>query len=112
MNNYWHDNSGHAFEIGDGGYVLAEGNAFQDVTTPVEDPVDGSLFISPDASTNADCKSYLGRACELNSMGNSGTFSQSDEGLLSKFKGQNIASADASSNVPSSAVKNAGQGHL
>ena len=45
-------------------------------------------------------------------MGNSGIFIQSDEGLLSKFKGQNIASADASSNVPSSAVKNAGQGHL
>ena len=45
-------------------------------------------------------------------MGNSGTFSQSDEGLLSKFKGQNIASADASSNVASSVVKNAGQGHL
>ncbi|OJJ81702.1 polysaccharide lyase family 1 protein, partial [Aspergillus glaucus CBS 516.65] len=112
VNNYWHDNSGHAFEIGEGGYVLAEGNVFQDVTTPVEDPVDGQLFTSTDASSNAQCSSYLGRDCEVNGFGNSGTFNQDDTSLLSKFKGQNIASADAYSKVASSVTSNAGQGHL
>lgn len=112
VNNYFHDNSGHAFEIGEGGYVLAEGNDFQDVTTPVEDPIDGQLFASPDTSTNAACKTYLGRACEVNGFGSSGAFNQADEGLLSKFKGQSIASADTYGNVASNVVKNAGQGHL
>ncbi|PLB49088.1 hypothetical protein P170DRAFT_383689 [Aspergillus steynii IBT 23096] len=112
VNNYWHDNSGHAFEIGEGGYVLAEGNVFQNINVVAEDPINGALFTSPDAGTNAVCSSYLGRACEINGFGSSGTFSQADEDFLSNFKGKNIASAEAYGNVASSVTSNAGQGHL
>lgn len=112
VNNYWYDNSGHAFEIGSGGYVLAEGNVFQNIDTVVESPIDGELFTSPDTNTNKVCSSYLGRVCQSNGFGSSGTFSQSDESFLSKFEGQNIASATAYTSVVSSVNSNAGQGKL
>ncbi|KAJ5370554.1 uncharacterized protein N7496_006646 [Penicillium cataractarum] len=112
VNNYWYDNSGHAFEIGSGGYVLAEGNVFQNIDTVVESPVDGQLFTSPSTSANTACSNYLGRVCQINGFGSSGTFSQSDTGFFSKFSGQNIASATAYTSVVSSVNANAGQGKL
>jgi pectin lyase len=33
VNNYWYANSGHAFDNGAGGMVVAEGNVFQNVVT-------------------------------------------------------------------------------
>ncbi|KAI9928427.1 hypothetical protein ASPWEDRAFT_58732 [Aspergillus wentii DTO 134E9] len=112
VNNYWYDNTGHAFEIGEGAYVLAEGNVFQDVTTPAESPIDGEVFTVPSTTSAEQCSSYIGRNCEVNGFGNSGTFSQSDTGVLSKFKGETVASASAYSSVASSVSSNAGQGHL
>ncbi|KAK1141844.1 hypothetical protein N8T08_008356 [Aspergillus melleus] len=112
VNNYWHDNTGHAFEIGEGGYVLAEGNVFQNINVVAESPINGALFTAPDANTNKVCSSYLGRACELNGFGSSGTFNQADESFLANFKGKNIASASAYGNVASSVSSGAGQGHL
>lgn len=112
VNNYWYDNSGHAFEIGSGGYVLAEGNVFQNIGTPVESPVDGSLFTVPNASSGSSCSASLGRTCVVNGFGSSGTFSQSDTDFLSKFSGKNIASASAYSTVASSVSSGAGQGKL
>ncbi|KAJ5587596.1 CAZyme family PL1 [Penicillium hispanicum] len=112
VNNYWYDNSGHAFEIGSGGYVLAEGNVFQNIDTIVESPMDGELFTAPDASTNEVCETYLGRDCEVNGFGSSGTFDEADEDFLSDFEGKNIASATAYTSVVSSVESNAGQGHL
>ncbi|RDW78840.1 polysaccharide lyase family 1 protein [Aspergillus mulundensis] len=108
VNNYWHDNSGHAFEIGEGAYVLAEGNVFQNVEVVAEDPIDGKLFASPSESANTACSSYLGRNCELNGFGSSGTFNQADTDFLSKFEGKNIASADAYSGIASSVSSSAG----
>ncbi|KAL4940047.1 pectin lyase A [Aspergillus oleicola] len=108
VNNYFHDNSGHAFEIGDGGYVLAEGNVFQDVTAIYQDPLEGEAFSSPSESANEACSTYLGRACVLNSYGSSGTFTEADTDLLSKFDGQNIAAASAASEVASSVSSGAG----
>ncbi|KAB8262513.1 putative pectin lyase A [Aspergillus pseudonomiae] len=112
VNNYWYDSTGHAFEIGAGGYVLAEGNVFQNINTPVQSPIEGQLFTSPDTNTNAVCATYLGRNCEVNGFGSSGAFSQADTAFLVNFEGKNIASAspyaDAQSSVPSSA----GQGNL
>lgn len=112
VNNYWYDSTGHAFEIGAGGYVLAEGNVFQNIDTPVQSPIEGQLFTSPDTNTNTVCATYLGRNCEVNGFGSSGTFSQADTAFLVNFEGKNIASAspyaDAQSSVPSSA----GQGNL
>ncbi|KAL4734506.1 pectin lyase A [Aspergillus similis] len=108
VNNYWHDNSGHAFEIGEGAYVLAEGNVFQNIPTVVEDPIDGELFASPSESANEVCSTYLGRNCELNGFGSSGTFNQADTDFLSKFEGKSIASADSYSSVASSVSSSAG----
>ncbi|KAJ5546556.1 hypothetical protein N7494_004141 [Penicillium frequentans] len=112
VNNYWYDNTGHAFEIGSGGYVLAEGNVFQNIDTVVESPIDGELFTSPSTSVNEICATYLGRDCEINGFGSSGTFSQSDEGFLSDFEGKNIASATAYTEVVANVEANAGQGNL
>jgi pectin lyase len=112
VNNYWYDNGGHAFEIGSGGYVLAEGNVFQNVGTPVESPVSGSLFTVPSTNSGSSCSASLGRTCVVNGFGSSGTFSQSDTDFLTKFSGKNIASASAYSTVASSVTSNAGQGKL
>ncbi|KAJ5713005.1 pectin lyase A [Penicillium malachiteum] len=112
VNNYWYDNSGHAFEIGTGGYVLAEGNVFQNIDTVVESPIDGQLFTSPSTSTNEICATYLGRDCVINGFGSSGTFDQADESFLVDFEGKNIASASAYTSVAASVEANAGQGNL
>ncbi|KAJ5757729.1 uncharacterized protein N7511_006423 [Penicillium nucicola] len=112
VNNYWYSNSGHAFEIGSGGNVLAEGNVFQNIPTVVETPISGQLFTSPDTTTNAKCSTYLGRSCQVNGFGSSGSFSQADTAFLVNFEGKNIASASAYSTVVSSVTSNAGQGNL
>ncbi|KAJ5782308.1 CAZyme family PL1 [Penicillium paradoxum] len=112
VNNYWYSSSGHAFEIGSGGYVLAEGNVFQNIPTVVESPISGQLFSSPDTNTNAVCSTYLGRVCENNGFGSSGAFKQADTAFLTNFSGKNIAAATAYTSVVSSVTANAGQGKL
>ncbi|KAL3456575.1 pectin lyase A [Aspergillus heterothallicus] len=112
VNNYWYDNSGHAFEIGSGGMVLAEGNVFQNIATVVEDPIDGQLFSSPSTSQNEVCSTYLGRACGVNGFGSSGTFNQADTDFLANFEGNNIASASAYSEVVTSVSSSAGHGTI
>ncbi|KAF9252360.1 CAZyme family PL1 [Penicillium roqueforti] len=112
VNNYWYQNSGHAFEIGSGGYVLAEGNVFQNIVAVAESPIDGQLFSSPDTTTNAVCSTYLGRVCQVNGFGSSGTFSQADTAFLTNFSGKNIAAATAYTAVVASVTANAGQGKL
>ncbi|KAL4901209.1 pectin lyase B [Aspergillus multicolor] len=112
VNNYWYDFNGHAFEIDAGGYVLAEGNVFQNVPTVLEGSVGGQLFTSPNTNTNAVCSTYLGHTCQVNGFGSSGTFSQADTGFLVNFSGKNIASASAYTAAQSSVPSNAGQGKL
>ncbi|KAJ5177611.1 Pectin lyase fold/virulence factor [Penicillium coprophilum] len=112
VNNYWYQNVGHAFEIGTGGYVLAEGNVFQNIAAVVETPISGQLFTSPDTNTNAVCSTYLGRACQTNGFGSSGSFSRADTGFLANFAGKNIAAATAYTSVVASVNANAGQGKL
>ncbi|KAL4949472.1 pectin lyase fold/virulence factor [Aspergillus filifer] len=112
VNNYWYDSSGHAFEIDAGGYVLAEGNVFQNIPTVVEGTVSGQLFTSPDSTTNQVCQTYLGHTCQVNGFGSSGTFKQADTAFLVNFQGKNIASADAYTVAQSSVPGNAGQGNL
>ncbi|KAL4901548.1 putative pectin lyase D [Aspergillus multicolor] len=112
VNNYWYDSTGHAFEIGAGASVLAEGNVFQNINAPVEaSSLAGNLFTSPNTGTNAVCSSYLGHTCQINGFGSSGSFSQADEGFLANFKGKNVASASAYS-AAQSVPNNAGQGKL
>ncbi|KAJ5376163.1 hypothetical protein N7509_013049 [Penicillium cosmopolitanum] len=112
VNNYWYDSTGHAFEIGSGGYVLAEGNVFQNIATIVDGTVEGQLFTSPDATTNKVCSTYLGHVCQVNGFGSSGSFSQSDTSFLVNFSGKNVASADTYSVAKSSVPSNAGVGKL
>ncbi|CAD0106527.1 unnamed protein product [Aureobasidium uvarum] len=110
VNNYWNDNSGHAFEIGKGGYVLAEGNVFDNVKAPLEaSSFAGELFT---ADSGSACSSALGRACEANSLTASGTFSESNTDLLSKFSGAVVAAVEPASGIKSFVTANAGIGKL
>lgn len=92
--------------------VLAEGNVFQNINTIVESPLDGQLFTSPDAATNAVCSTYLGRACMANGFGSSGTFNKADTAFLANFKGKNTASAAAYTNIQRTVPSSAGQGTI
>ncbi|KAG9697057.1 Six-hairpin glycosidase, partial [Aureobasidium melanogenum] len=110
VNNYWNDNSGHAFEIGKGGYVLAEGNVFEDVKAPLEaSSYAGELFT---ADSGSACSSALGRSCEANSLSGSGSFSESNTDFLSKFSGAVAAAAKPASEMKSYVTANAGAGKL
>lgn len=112
VNNYWYDNSGHAFEVGSGAYILAEGNVFQNVVEPVESPISGQLFTVPSSADGDACETYLGRACVINAFGSSGTFSSDDTNFLSDFEGRTIATATAASSVVAHVTANAGMGKL
>ncbi|KAG1696328.1 hypothetical protein DVH05_018460 [Phytophthora capsici] len=57
-NNFFYDNSGHAFDVAASAYVLAEGNYFETVTTPNLDDEDGN-FLVPTAVS--DCESSQSR---------------------------------------------------
>jgi len=103
VNNYWYANSGHAFDNAAGGKVLAEGNVFQNVVTPLL-ANGGKLFGSPSTSANAVCSASLGHVCQVNAFGSSGTLAGTDSSFLSSFAGKSVASAGkASSSVASTA---------
>jgi len=104
VNNYWYDidSKGHAFELGQGGYVLAEGNVFQNVATVIEAGATGKYFTVP--SSGSVCSSFIGRSCQNNAFGSSGAFSSADTSFLGNFKGKNIASAAAASSVSTANV--------
>ncbi|GMF38718.1 unnamed protein product [Phytophthora lilii] len=68
-NNYFEDNTGHAFDVRQNAYVLAEGNYFSSVKTPNMEESEGS-FIVP--TTGGDCKASIGRDCEINVLTDSG----------------------------------------
>lgn len=96
VDNYWYAVSGHAFDIGSGSMVVAEGNVFQNVVTPLLENT-GKLFSSPTSAANAACANYLGHTCQLNAFGSSGSFSGSDTSFFSNFNGKTVASASAAS---------------
>jgi pectin lyase len=94
VNNLFSDNTGHAFDNGQGGMTIAEGNVFQNVKTPLLENV-GAFFGSPSTSANAACSSKLGHVCQLNAFGSSGALGGTDTGFLSNFSGKSVASAGA-----------------
>ncbi|KAF3046549.1 hypothetical protein E8E12_010789 [Didymella heteroderae] len=108
VNNYWYANSGHAFDNGAGGMVVAEGNVFQNVVTPLL-ANSGKFFGSPSTSANTACTNYLGHACQLNAFGSSGTLGGAETSFFSNFNGKSIASASAAS---SSIANSAGVGKI
>jgi pectin lyase len=95
VNNFFYDSSGHNFEIDSGAMVLAEGNVFQNIKAPVDSNMGGRLFSSPNSQANAACSASLGRACQVNGFGSSGSMSGSDSSFLTNFRGKNIASASS-----------------
>lgn len=112
VNNYWYESSGHGFEVGEGAYVLAEGNVFGDVSTIYEDGDATTVYTVNDATGESACSDYLGRACVSNSFSNSGTFSFADTSVLSKFSSaDSIATADAVTGV-TGLSSSAGQGTI
>ncbi|GMF58632.1 unnamed protein product [Phytophthora fragariaefolia] len=68
-NNYFFENSGHAFDVATGGYVLAEGNYFASVASPNLDDPTGNFFVP---ARESFCKTAIGRACKLNVLTDSG----------------------------------------
>ncbi|KAK1848587.1 pectin lyase [Colletotrichum chrysophilum] len=104
--NYFYANSGHAMEADAGAKVVLEGNVFQNVVAAMQSGLAGKVFSSPDATTNAQCSSYLGHTCQLNAYGSSGSLSGSDTSILSSFSGKNVAAtvtANDAKNVPNTA---------
>lgn len=100
MNNYWADNSGHAFE-GEDAYVLVEGSTFDNVANPSQD-FTASLY-APTSSDEA-CQASLGRACVANTFTSSGSLEGTATSVLDQFSGLTVAEADAdASSVPSNA---------
>ncbi|KAF3764883.1 family 1 polysaccharide lyase [Cryphonectria parasitica EP155] len=112
VNNYWYDYSseGHAFEIGTGAYVLVEGSVFQNVPTILDADPTGEYFTSPSTTANEACAAYLGRDCQVNGFGSSGTFSSSTTSFFSDFEGKTIASAETYQWVQEYVIAGAGVG--
>ncbi|KAG3049884.1 hypothetical protein PI124_g24151, partial [Phytophthora idaei] len=82
-NNYFYDGTGHAFDVATGGFVLAEGNYFDSVSTPNQPDPKGSIFIP---SAAGDCQASIGRPCKLNVLTKSGTFaSNSKDAVINKI---------------------------
>ncbi|KAF1363893.1 polysaccharide lyase family 1 protein [Lizonia empirigonia] len=110
VNNYWYDNTGHAFAIAsdENGRVLAEGNVFESVKTPIEDGVDFLYAVTDDG---AACSSPLGRTCQVNQLTSSGDWSGSATDFLSSFADEGV-SATAASGIAASVKSNAGVGKL
>ncbi|KAF2967860.1 hypothetical protein GQX73_g5696 [Xylaria multiplex] len=113
VNNYWYQNSGHAFEVDSGSKILLEGNVFQNAGQAVEvSSVSGKIFTSPDSNSNAGCSSYLGHACQLNAYGSTTSYKGTDQSFLQYFSGKNIASASTASSAQSSVPNSAGHGKI
>lgn len=107
VNNFFHDVPEHSFEI-DSGSVLAEGNVFQNVKNPVNSQgIQGQLFGVPNGG--GACASALGRNCQINGFGSSGSLGGTSTGFLNNFKGKTIASA-SDYNAAKSVMTSAGFG--
>jgi pectin lyase len=91
VNNYWHDSTGHNFETSGDAKVLVEGSVFQNCAAPIESGSTGRLFASSSASSA--CSASLGRTCQANGFGSSGSLAGSDTSFLQYFAGKNVASA-------------------
>lgn len=94
VNNFWDNNTGHAFDNEKGGKVLAEGNVFQNVAVTMKENL-GNFFASPDSSSNAQCKTNLKHTCAVNSYVDSPALEGTDTSVLNYFKGKTVASVEA-----------------
>ena len=88
VNNMFHENSGHAFDVGTGSNVVAEGNVFYRVKAPLLEKV-GKLF----ATAGSTCKAIFGRDCVGNAITESGAFVGTDASAINSFSGYKIFTA-------------------
>ncbi|KAF7587399.1 hypothetical protein BBP40_007329 [Aspergillus hancockii] len=111
VNNVWEKNNGHELEGGEStARGIFEGNVWINVSTIVGDYA-GRLFNAPDSSAAGDCQSTLGRACEVNTISNSGSLtSYTDTSFFSDFSGLTIAPATSASEAQANVPNNAGMG--
>ncbi|KAI5789779.1 pectin lyase A precursor [Peziza echinospora] len=112
VNNYFYSIAGHAFDVGTGGNVLAEGNIFQNVDTVLLANPTGQIFASPDTTTNQQCSPYLGHACQLNAFGSSGSFPGTSTSFFGSFSGKPVAGANSASGLSATIVNGAGVGKI
>ncbi|KAF2647456.1 polysaccharide lyase family 1 protein [Lophiostoma macrostomum CBS 122681] len=112
VNNFWYDNTGHAFDISENANVIAEGNVMQSVKTPLNEGAE-LLFSAPDDSANAACQDPLGYVCEVNVLTDcdSDFSSAAVTSFLSSFEGEGVTATSAS-DVANSVKANAGVGKL
>jgi pectin lyase len=111
VNNYFYANTEHAFEGDSGAKIVAEGNVFQNVAQAMQAGLGGKMYASASATTNAQCKQYLGHNCQLNAYGSSGALTGTDTSILSGFSGKNVAAADTAANTKN-VVNTAGYGKI
>ncbi|KAG8989617.1 hypothetical protein FRB94_014176 [Tulasnella sp. JGI-2019a] len=105
-NNYYVNVLGHAIDPEVGSSVLAEGNYFNVVTTPVVAGALGAAYVPTTAAQASACSSYIGRA------GSSGTVSAVSTAALSALADSTVkgASVMAASAVGAYVQANAGLG--
>jgi pectin lyase len=113
-NNYWSENTGHAFDVGENSNALIEGNVFRHVNTPLLTDGSGSGSVFAVTQDNkATCESTLGRTCYPNALTSSGKLAASDKSVLTSLpageKGVSYMKADQ---VRSSVEANAGVGKI
>ena len=116
VNNVWDDIKGHMLEGGEAtARGIFEGNVFSNVQNVVAD-YKGKLFGSPDANTNKQCSSALGRACEVNlfqgSTVASSLTSLKDTSFFGEFKDLTVPKAAAASSITQTIPARAGTGKL
>ncbi|KAG9010477.1 hypothetical protein FRB94_010440 [Tulasnella sp. JGI-2019a] len=110
-NNYYVTVLGHAIDPEVGAYVLAEGNYFNAVTTPVLAGV-GAAYVPTTSAQASACSSYIGRVCQVNAFSSSGTVSAASTSALTALADSTVkgASVMAASAVGAYVQANAGLG--
>ncbi|KAJ5141057.1 uncharacterized protein N7443_010972 [Penicillium atrosanguineum] len=113
-NNYWFNNTGHAFDVGSGTKALIEGNVFHNVDTPLLTDSSPGKTLAVGSNDKSTCDSKLGRTCVANTLVSSGALSASDESVLSSWPSSElgVSVTSSASQVRSSVLSNAGVGKL
>ncbi|KOC18065.1 putative pectin lyase precursor [Aspergillus flavus AF70] len=91
FNNYWSNNTGHAFSVTPEPAILLEGNVFHDVARPTEPGNGYGMFIT-NSSTVTTCDSAMKRPCQENLLTGSGDLSPYTTNNVPSL--QTIADAD------------------
>lgn len=119
FNNFFNYIGGHAFDVDDGAYALIEGNRFVDADTPMTSDSStegGYIYNTPTTDSTSTCSSYLGRACVVNALTDSGTWpSLTNTAVLSKFSSSfssYLVTPDAIGDVLGNVRDSSDVGHL